>query len=178
MLNIVFFCIFFILIGTIFSKIKICIEKIEVNINNIDFKIKIGIFLFGFLKIFSIKCNKKGIKILGKFYSYKKLFKHDLNEIIRKLLKNIKIKKTKKISFKIDFSKFTLRVGTEDMFITVFIVTVLSSIISEFLKRKIQKINKNNINYKVIPEFNKLMFFYEGKTDISIKTLNLFNFKN
>ena len=175
MLNIVFFCILIIFLGLIFSKIKISVEKIELNINNADFRIRIGFFLFGFLKIFGIKCDKNGIIFLGKFFSYKKIFNLDFKEIKKKNLKKKDIKIADELNIKIDFARFTLKIGAENIFITVFLVTLISSLIPEFLKKKVRKVNNKNINYKILPEFNKLEFYYEGKIIFSIKTINLKN---
>ena len=182
MLNIVFFCIIFIFLGFIFSKIKISVEKIELNINNTDFRIRIGIFLFGFLKVFGLKCDKNGITVLGKFFSYKKIFNLEFKEIIIKNLKKKELKMANKLNIKIDFARFTLRIGAENMFITVFLVTLISSLIPELLKKKIRKIDNKNIDYKILPEFNKIEIYYEGRTSLSIKTIDLknviFNTKN
>lgn len=173
MLNIVFFCIVFIFVGLFSSKMKIRIEKIELNINNVNFKFRIGIFLFSFLRILELKCDKNGVKIFGRNFSYKRIFNIDLKELVVKILKNRDKNKQNKLNFKIDLAKFTLKVGTEDMFITVFLVTLLSGLFTEFLKNKMKKINNRKIAYKVLPEFNRTEFFYEGKMDISIKTIDL-----
>lgn len=175
MLAIVFFCVSFIILGIIFSEIKIDIKKIELNISKANFDIKIGIYLFGFLKVFGIRCDKNGIKFLGKNFSYKKLFKLSFKEIILKNLKKKDIKIAEELKFKINLAKFTIRVGVKDMFVTVFLVTLISSLIAIFIKDKIQKANINKINYKILPEFNKLEFYYEGNINISIKTINIKN---
>lgn len=175
MLNIVFFCLIFLFLGIIFSKIKIRIEKFELNINNANFNIKVGIVLFGFLKVFGAKLDKNGVKILWKKFTYEKIFKKSLKELLKSNLKKKDIEIAEKINFNIDTAKFTLRVGTEDMFITVFLVTFLSGIVAEILKKKIQNASNKNINYRVLPAFNKNEVYYEGKTDISIKTRKLGN---
>ena len=173
MLKIVFFCIFILFLGIVFSKIKINIEKLELNINKLKFNIKIGVFWFGFIKIFGIKFNENFIKIFGKKFSYEKLFKKSLLEIFKSNFNKKEIKMAEKLNFEVDKANFTLKIGTENMFITVFLVTFLSSAIAELLRRKMEKTNLKKINYKILPEFNKNQIFYEGNTSISIKTINL-----
>lgn len=175
MLNIVFFCIVLIFLGIIFSKIKISIENFELNINKLDFNIKIGIFLFGFIKVFGIKCDKNGIKILGKRFSYEKIFKLNLEELILKNLKKKDVEIAEKLNIEVDIARFTLKIGAEDMFITAFLVTFLSGVIAVLLKKNVKKINSKKICYEVLPEFNKIELLYKGKIDISIKTLNIKN---
>lgn len=127
-------------------------------------------------KFFGVKCNKNGIKILNKNFSYEKLFNLSLEELIKKSIKDNKKNKKmmKNLNIKVDMAKFNLKIGVQDMFITVFAVTIFSGIIAEILKNKMKKITSKSVQYKVIPEFNKLGFFYDGKTDISVKTFLLF----
>lgn len=127
-------------------------------------------------RFFGAKCNKKGIKILNKNFSYEKLFKLSLEELVKKSIKDNKKNKKmmKNLNIKVDIARFTLKIGVQDMFITVFAVTFFSGIIAEILKNKMKKITSKSLQYKVVPEFNKFEISYEGETNISVKTFLLF----
>ena len=70
--------LFFIILifGLIFSKVSINVKNIKIDKNDVDFNIRLNFHLYGFLKMLSFKCNKKGIEFFGKTIPYIKIFKN------------------------------------------------------------------------------------------------------
>lgn len=170
------FLLFLFVLGIIFSKIKVNIEKIKLDTKGFDFKIKLDFLWFGILKILKLEFNEVGIKFLKKQIKYNRLISESKLEKIKKDFKfDIKkIEGIEKLKPKIELIKFNLKVGTEDIFITTFLVTVVSVLITEFFRRKIKKLDFEKTYYRVLPEFNKNVIYYEGKILIGIKTMNIF----
>lgn len=167
-MQIIFVCILIFILGIIFSKIKISIEKIELNMSKITFRVKVGFYLFGLIKIFTIECNEIGIKIFGKNIPYKKFLKVNIDKYILEHLKKKDVIELEEMNVKIDSANFTLKLGTEDLFVTVFLVTLIASIIPQFVRKQL---NHKKIHYKILPEFNKNEIYYEGQVAISLKTI-------
>lgn len=167
------FLLFTLVLGFIFSKIKISIEKIKIDIKSFIFKVKVSFLWFGIIKIFNIELNQNGIKIFNKHIKYKKLINEEKLEKIKRDFK-FDIKNIEKLNPKVELIRFNLKLGTEDIFITTFLVTIISVFITELFRRKLKMINLKKAYYKILPEFNKNEIFYEGKTLVSIKTMNIF----
>lgn len=168
------FLIFILILGFVFSKIKVNIQKIKIDMNSFNFKVKLGFLWFGIIKIFSIEFNEIGIKFFNKQIKYKKIIDKSQMKKIKDDLYKFDIKAIEKLNPKIELMKFNLKVGTEDIFITSFLVTIVSVIITELLRRKMKKINLKKTYYKVLPEYNKNEIYYEGQTLVDIKTMNIF----
>lgn len=175
-MQIVFFCLIFLILGLLFSKIKIDIESFEINLNKINFKINLSLFLFGFIKIFTAKISEKGIKIFGKIYTFKAFFKKNLKDILKN--KNEDKKILKKLKIKIDYANFKLKLGIDNVFITAFLVTAISGIIAITFNKKIKFAKLKKCKYVVLPEFNKNEINYKGILKLSINCINLLNLIN
>ena len=159
------------------AKTDITLKKVLANKNNIEIRANVKIFLYGFIKVFSININKDGIEFFGNKILYKTFFKPEKMEKLRKKLKNLNFKNldnvTKKMNIKINSIKFILKIGTEDIFITNFLVVIISSIIANLIRKKISIVDIKNVNYRVLPEFNKNEIYFEGDTVIRVSTKDL-----
>ena len=202
-----YFVLIFILILIILLRIGLFFSKIKLTINNVKlyektFKIdaRISLYIFYKFKILTIKCNENGLKIGSKFISYNKLVrKVNPKEFVEKTFEPISFDKIKKLNMFLEKMHIECKIGTEDMFITVSIVTLISILLSVFLEnefskkeykklfyvttKKISKITnrRNKIDkykYKIMPEFGKNIFIFNGDLSISFKTRRIGIFLN
>ena len=167
--------LFFILIGIIFSELKITLLEVSKN-----FKVKVSLNFFKIIPVFIIFLRKEGIYFCGKNISYKKFIK---NEKVDELKKNIKeiildrvrlknkvneqIEILKLVSLKINKINFTLKIGLKDIFLTNEVIVLFSTIIPIYLRN----INNKKIKYRILPDFNKFKFEFKGKISVSIRFL-------
>lgn len=202
-----YFVLSFILIAIIFLRIGLFFSKTKLTINNINlcetnFKIdaQISLYIFYKFKILTIKCNEKGLKIGRMFISYDKIArKVNPEEFVKKTFKPISFNKIKKLNILLEKMYIECKIGTEDMFITVGIVTLISVLLSIFLGNELsKKENKKDLNditpkilrisnrkdkidrykYRVMPEFGKNIFIFRGDLSISFKTRRIGIFLN
>ena len=176
-------------IGLYFSKTMITINKINISENN-DFEIdfKIVLYIFYKLKFITVRGDRSGLKI-GMFYvSYNKIFK---NMNVKKITKNTFFYRIKKLDLILDKMQGNLIIGTEELFLTVNIVAILSIVLGIIVGKTLIKLrntrfklkrnkrgeikNKTNLSirkyrYKIIPEFGKNIVKFEGNLSISFKT--------
>lgn len=159
----VFVFLLLIITGFIFSSVDMLITKIKASIKGFDCDVKISLYWFGILKVLSIKLDKYGINIFGKKIKYNNL-KKDMKvlyfEDIVKIIKEFK--------FKMSNVDFTLKIGAENVFLTSILVVIASTVIA----RKFQKTkcNKRKIKYRVFPDFNRILIFFEGKLILKFNT--------
>lgn len=146
------FIFLILIIGLYFSKITINLIKLNITEKDFEFKLKISLYLFSKIKVFSFLLTENGVKY-KKFLDNSK-FEHN----VFKILSRIK-------QFKIEKIKAKILIGTEDIFITVFFVTFLSSILGIYLSKQ-----KGQFKYEILPEFGKNKIFLEGIFLISFKT--------
>ena len=154
------------ILGIIYSSLEAKIYSINILEKDYNFKVIISFKLFGILKIFSFRLDKIGIHFFSKKIVYKKVDKEKIDfELFKQI--NLKLKK----------SYFTLRVGIEDVFLTNIVLVLLSSLIPVYAK---EEIKKNNLKYKILPEYNKICLRLDGKINLSVKVFNLIKlyFKN
>lgn len=171
MILVFLFCILLLLVLIfsfliILSTLKITIKKFEFsNINKgiVDKKVKanfniyIGLFLFGKIKIFNIKITDKKLEKMTKKINIRDKIK---NIDFKNLKGNLKLDKETKEIIKdakiIEISKFNLnlKIGTEDVIFTSFLITILSVIISIILSRFLKKEAIKISSYKVLPIYN------------------------
>ena len=166
--------VFFILLilEIFFSNINIILKKVVLNKNASDFRIDINFCIFKVLKIFTIKLNKDGVKFLNKMIPFKKSIKEEIQKLklnFEELKFNGILTVLKEVNPKIKKAKFALNLGIGDIFLTSTLVVMVSSIISVFLGMQLFETNYKKIDYKVIPEFNKLNFEFNGDFSINIK---------
>ncbi len=186
------------LIGFLFSNITLKIEKI--NANSINRKltevhlekmnIKLQIYIFKYIKIFSVKLYKNYFEILKIKIDYEKVFKKynitDRIDIYRKIYELYKLIKEnpskislKKIKPRFDSLNLNLTISTENSIITSFIICFLSTIISILLKNNLnnRKYNINKFQYKITPIYlNFDSFKLDLESDISFSMFNILEF--
>ena len=155
-LVLLFFCgilgiFIFIILLLLLSTIKLNISKL--NIKNFengvkfkkikkDFEIYLELCLFGKIKYAKIKIDKKKIQKLKIKNSFKDIKKD------AEILKNIKIGEiVKKLKVDIEKLNLSLELGTEEITLTVFLVTIISTLLGIALHNQ----NKENIDFNIVP---------------------------
>lgn len=155
------------------SKFKINIRYLnkEKHSFSVKFNVNLGIYLFGFIKILGISLKEDGMHFLCFRFPYNKM-KIDADSM--KILKEFSVWNFLK-SLKIKLEKFNLnlKIGTEDMMLTVFLVFALSTFLSILSAKARKQINLKNYYYKITPiyEVNQLSFLFSSQ--ISIKIWNI-----
>ena len=179
-------------IGLFFSKTKITINYINISEDNIKIKAHISLYIFNKFKILTIRCSEKGIKIGFIFISYNKILKNiNTEEFVKKTFKPINMKKIKYLEMILEKMHINCKIGTEDLFITVSIITIISTFLSIFLENQLtqnnnkkilkiisrkkyrfknKKIEMRKYQYKILPEFGKNILVFDGIISISFKT--------
>lgn len=150
----VLFLLIFLCLIIFCSYIKI--ELKDASISNIpifhyNFRLSVKVYLFKKIKIFSIKMDSK------------KLIKNKLVQKIQAKMKNEKMNVSltegmeivKKSNIELETFIANIKIGTEDVIFTSFIVTILSSILGIGLAKLIRKYNENKFCYLVIPVYGK-----------------------
>lgn len=154
-LVLLFFCvillfILFIIILLLFSTIKLNVKNITIkNFENgtkkknleKEFCMYVELYLFGKIKFIKVKLTKSLLSRL-KLQENMKNIKKDV-EIIKKI--NV-LEMVKALKIKIDKLNLEANIGTEDITLTVFIVTILSSLLGIIFRN----CNYENIDYKII----------------------------
>lgn len=166
--------IVFIVIVVLFtSRIKINIPYLnkEPNSFKIKFCINIGLYLFGFLKIFGISLKENEIAFLWFKFSYPKM-KIDSTSMKKvKEIYNPKLLQT--LNIKLEKFNFSLKIGCEDMIITVFSVFMISTLLSILFAQNSKQINLKNCHYEIIPIYNVNCLSFQASTRISINFFNI-----
>lgn len=166
----VIFLIFFIL-GIYFSKLKIIVNKMEFEMNgNVkskeDYEIKIGIYLFGIIKIFGIVLAENNLRFLNIKIPYRKIkrtkiynemIKKDAIDFDRKLLKD----KIKNLSMKFEKINLNMKFGTDSTLITSFLTFIVSTLISFLIQKSVTKYKPNKHKFIITP-------MYENRNSIKI----------
>lgn len=166
----VVFLIFFIL-GIYFSKLKIVVNKMEFEMNgNVkskeDYEIKIGIYLFGIIKIFGIVLAENNLRFLNIKIPYRKIkrtkiynemIKKDAIDFDRKLLKD----KIKNLSMKFEKINLNMKFGTDSTLITSFLTFIVSTLISFLIQKSVTKYKPNKHKFIITP-------MYENRNSIKI----------
>ena len=154
-------CIFiiFLTLGFIFSKVKINIKQLEItNIDkefNIKYKINIGIYLYGILKIFGLNIFEDRLEFLGKRIKYSNIKKLNIYKNIcsNNLKNNIKISELKIIEPKIKKLDLKLDLGFENVLLTSFMIFAISTVLSFAVKNSVRKYNPKKYKYIIKPHY-------------------------
>lgn len=157
-LVLLFFCIILSIIISIIllltlSTIKLNVKNIKIS--NLEGRCKkekleksaevyLELYIFGKIKILKIKINKRLIKKLNSKNNKQNIEKS------AKLLKKVNILEIIKL-LKIKTEKFNLNanIGTEEVTLTVLIITIISSILGNLFRTADNK----NINYRIMPMY-------------------------
>ncbi len=168
-----FFVVFliFLILGIYFSKLKIIVNKMEFEMNgNVkskeDYEIKIGIYLFGIIKIFGIVLAENSLRFLNIKIPYRKIkrtkiynemIKKDAIDFDRKLLKD----KIKNLSMKFEKINLNMKFGTDSTLITSFLTFIVSTLISFLIQKSVTKYKPNKHKFIITP-------MYENRNSIKI----------
>jgi len=152
-------------------KIKINIQRLSKHKKSfkIDFDINMAIYLFDFIKIFSISFKQDGIKFLIFKFSYNKI-KINKNKM-RNIKKDLVIKIFKNL--KIENLNLNIVLGTENMSITVFSIFVVSALLSILPLVKKEQIDTKKYNYNIVPAYNENVLNFDISAKFSIRLLQL-----
>lgn len=169
------------LIGIFFSLILAFLtSKLKVNLLylqkeqdtfHIKFKIKVGFYLFGFVKLFGITLQENGICFLCFTFPYPKL-KIDQDSI--KILKDFSVVDIlKSLNIKLDKLNLQLKIGSEDMILTVFSVFAISTFLSIVSAKNRKQINLRNFYYKITPMYHTNLLDFTISLKISMKIFRI-----
>ncbi|MCI8310057.1 MAG: DUF2953 domain-containing protein [Clostridia bacterium] len=168
----VFVFFIFVIIGLLLSNINLVIRKIIFDEKHHEFNIDINFLFFKIIRIFSIHFDMNGVYFLNKKISYKKIITSEkfktLKLDVKKTEVNEFIQILKELKIKINKAKFSLKIGAEDIFLTSLLVVIISSFISILFRIKFIEFNLKNINYHILPEFNKFKIQFDGNITISL----------
>ena len=163
-----FFIILILILGIIFLKVKITANSLDFelfrkDLRKSEYDIRIGLYFLGLIKILNIRIRNGVIE-----YIFVKL---DINKIIKSKLYIDKIKpkfdnitkkkmmeNLKKTRFKLENFKFNLKLGTDSIVVTSMLVGIISGIISYSMQTYIEKYNKENYYWRVLPNFEENLF--------------------
>ncbi len=176
----VFFIIFFlIIIGLVFSKIKINIKNVTIINKDKNFDIEIIIYLFEILKILKIKINSEHMIILKSKIKLQKIKKKilknfNVNKIENSIFKRITFRELKKLQLNVITLKIYLEYSTNNILLTTYSVPVISTIFGFLYNLSIKKYDSLNYYFKINPMYlNKKYFYIEGESIIEIKMVHI-----
>lgn len=170
----IFISIFFALILIILtSKFKINIKYLQKDQKSlkIHFNVNLGMYLFGFIKIFGITLKEDGIHFLIFRFSYNKI-KIDKESI--KMVKEFSILDIlKSLNLKLEQLNINLNIGCENVMLIVFTVCIISTFLSILSSKNRKQINFKNYYYKITPIYNSNELSFYTSMQISMKILNI-----
>ena len=189
-LGIIIFFLIFILLTLSFhiGVIKLNIDSSEKKILN-DFEFIFKVYILNIIPIINIRINERKIKQFQKSKMLERLSNIDYKKISRNIEK--KIYREFKITDLIRFSTYMLKklkpeillfrlyleLGFNDIFLTVYSIPIISTIITALLKYgnidKNLKKNKNKYKYEIIPVYNKYKINLKSDCIISIKFVHI-----
>ena len=176
----ILFLILFISLGIVFSKLKIVVNSLEFEMNGKvkaknNYQIRVGLYLYGKLKIIGITFEEDKIKFLNFSITYKNLkqtkffqnmIRKDAIELDKQVLKdNIKL-----LSMRFEKVNLNVRLGTESTLITSFLTFAISTAISFILQKGITKYNPNKHKFIITP-------LYENRDNIAVYVDLIASFK-
>lgn len=145
--------LFFILIILLSITLCIDIEKLEIYNGKTIFRIKVKIYIFKYIKVFQKKIHKKDIIKLMDNITKKKIIKDE------KIIKNIKY------SFK-DL-KINIEYGIKNTLINAYAYGIINMIIPMFLEKQETK----NMEYNITTNFRKNFISIKIRGKIQIQVL-------
>ena len=160
----------------ILSTLRIKIKNYETSSNsnnksNRKTQVIISLCLFKHIKWFGLSLDNKKF---NKIYEKIKLGKINLKKLeqdfeLRDLLQ------LKKLKAEITYLDLSLKVGTEDVILTSFIVFAISTLISVILPYLIKKYEKDKYKYKILPLYNNNAYEIKFDCIINVKLVHIIN---
>ena len=156
------------------STLRIEVKNFEAsnynNVKNKKYEIKISLVIFNKIKWISFTLNNE--KILKMYKSI------DFNKInIKDIESNLKfedLKELKKLQLKVSKLNMKLKVGTEDVIFTSYLIAILSSAIAIILPHIVSTNNKENYKYHLEPlYYNKNLYEIKLNCIIEVKMVHI-----
>ena len=167
------------------SELSVNVKELEIS-NEIEnmplikkMKISIRICMFNKITIFNKNINQndlKNIKTSKKFQRIKNklIYKRKTKEEKEKQKADVAI--LKKLKIQLRKINLELKVGTEDVVLTSFLICIISIAISIILSKIIKKYDENKYKYKITPDYNNKNSINLNLTGIiDIKLVNIIN---
>lgn len=149
-----FSLILFLLVGIIFSSIKLNIKKFNIHNSKISFEIKVELWIYNLIKIISINVDEKGANIFKRKIPFFEKFRDSL--ILRIRQKNMKFNlNLSQLDLNLEKLNFYCVIGTENALLTVYLVTLISSIVSFFIKKFTKHYKNEKYDFTVLPIYNQ-----------------------
>lgn len=157
-----FFILLILILGIVFFKVRISANNLDLevartSIKKAEYKIIIGLYFLGFIKIGAIKISNGVIQFL--------FFKVGVNKIlsiVKPRLESIPRRKLIndfcKMKVKLENLNLDLKFGTDDVIITSILIAILSGIIATTMQEYIEKFNKEKYKWKILPDFEERLF--------------------
>lgn len=152
------------ILGIFFSKIKFSFKKIKLKVINnklisMKFEVNFTWYLFGIIKIFSIKFLNDGLRLYKFFIPYSKLkmndnFKSKILKNFRKYDKKIILEELKLLNLRTENCNINLLFSTEDVAITSIATFLTSIFLSVFLQKTIKKYNPQKYKFIITPKYD------------------------
>lgn len=162
------------------SNLKISVKKLEVSNETENtsilknFTVSIGIYIFNKIKIFNKDITKQDLEKAKNSKQIEKLKnKFWKKETMKEKKQDIKmdIDVLKNLNPKLEKIKLDLKLGTEDVVLTSFLIVIVSIIISMVLSKVIKKYDEEKYEYIIIPVYNNknsIKVILEGIIDIKL----------
>ena len=169
----------FVIIGLLLSRSIIYFDILNFENDKKDiksnFNIKLKLKLFGIIPICTFYFKEDGVYIFNFKINYLKIVQNKkVKNSFSKLKNKLSLSNLYELKPNIEKLNLKLSLGTEDVIITSFLVTIFSFIITYIFKNYIKKIDMDKYSYKINPNFNeenKISLELNGV--LNIKTTNI-----
>ena len=186
----IFLCILILLyIIIVFSNLRVNVKSLHIaNYNecldkecfDIEFNIKLSLYLFNFIKIFGITLTKEKIE---KYKMYKKLYQKIKNANFEQIKKTAKIgfdkeliQNIKDLKIKIDKFDLDVKLGLTNPILTSFVVVIISSLFSYIIAKTIKKFKHEKYRYIIMPiNTSKNLVKIDFNGIITVKLVHIIN---
>ena len=144
----------FLKIGWYYSKIKVIIKNIDISNGNFKYTVWISIYLFGKIKFLNLKFSEKGLIIYFISIPYERfLKKYKIEKVAEKFFERTFINKIRNFKINLEEMDFETCLGIDDVFITINLITIISTILSLIIANKTMKVKKT----KIVKDKNKFL---------------------
>ncbi len=153
------------------AKLKVNIVSLKKgkNLSSIEFDVKLGVYLFGFVKILGISLRRDGIHVLGFAFPYRKWkMKEERKEILKSVFQ---LDLLKSLNIQLEKWNLDLKIGTEEVGMTVFSVFFISTLISALLAKNGKQNTSQKYHYQIRPVYHKNMLEFDFSAQISMRIL-------
>ncbi len=167
-----------------FSEVRLVIENFELS--NLDkknvreYKVKVGLYLPGKIRLLSIEINNNKISKLSK----NNYIKNRIEDIKRKdnyveeIKRRIGWESIKDLIQKIQINKFKMKmfIDTENVILTSYIVAIVSILVPNLIRDNIGKFYRKKYEFEVSPLYQNQNYIYlKLSSIISIKVVHIIN---